>query len=280
MFVTILPYNDTYFLPGFESSWHLCNINRDDLMEDATYKKLVERNPIFATWGWICLGISIVGFWPSYIEPSLAGTFSSLSPSISWHVFFTTLWLVLMISQPTMILLSKMNLHRLFGLFSVFLALGVVYTGVIVQVEVMGSYAQHNDIRSAVALPFFRFIALSVYAIWVTAAITLVRIRPTWHKRLILFGTLALLQAPLDRMYGNVFGFQEISGPLGVFTHIALMVVFVIWDRLAYGRFHPASVWSAILITLIVFGISPFVESGWWQELAAQLAGIPEIRQN
>ena len=88
-----------------------------------------------------------------------------------------------------------------------------------------------------------------------------------------LFGTLALLQAPLVRMYANVFGFQEISGPLGVFSHIVLMVVFIFWDRLAHGRFHPVSIGGSILITLIVFGISPFVQSDWWQELAIQLTG-------
>ena len=73
------------------------------MMKDATIATPVKQNPIFIIWGWTCLIISIIGFWPGYIEPSLAGTFTSLSPSLSWHVFFTTLWLILMIIQPTMV---------------------------------------------------------------------------------------------------------------------------------------------------------------------------------
>lgn len=233
----------------------------------------IKQNPIFIIWGWICLIISVIGFWPSYIEPSLAGTFTSLSPSLSWHVFFTTLWLVLMIIQPTMVQSGRMNLHRLIGLVGVFLALGVVYSGFIVQVEVMGPYAERGDELNAVGLPFFRLIALSIFALYVTIAIALVRLRPDWHKRLMLLGTLALLQAPLDRLYGNVFGFLELSGPLGVFTHMGLMLVFIIWDRLAHDRFHSASILGAILAALIVFGVSPLVQTDWWREIAAQWAG-------
>ncbi len=230
-------------------------------------------NPMFIIWGWICLIISLIGFWPSFIEPSLAGTFTSFSPSISWHVIFTTLWLVLMISQPIMVKMGKINLHRLFGFIGIFIAFGVVYTGFIVQIEVMRPYAKLDDELNAVGQPFFRFIALSIYAIFVVVALALVKKYSSWHKRLMLLGTLALLQAPLVRMYGNLFDLHDSSGPLGVFTQMGLMVLFIIWDRLANGRFHPASIWGSILIALIVFSISPFVQSNWWHKLATQWAG-------
>ncbi len=112
-----------------------------------------------------------------------------------------------------------------------------------------------------------------IYAICVAVAIAL-RGRPDWHKRLMILGTFTLLEAPLARMFANVLGMpQNISGPMGAISHIVLMILFVIWDRRAQGRFHPVTVWGSILITLVVFGTAPIVGTKWWQELAAQLAG-------
>jgi len=226
-------------------------------MNDTIMVATVERKPGFAIWGWICLMISVFGFWPSYVAPSFAGTYSGLSTLIHWHVLFTTLWLVLMISQSTLVQTNRVDLHRLFGLFGVVVATGVVFTGVVVQIDVMAPYAERNNLRSAVGLPFFRLVQLLIFVICVALAIALRNSRPDWHKRLMILGTFALLQAPLVRMYENVFEFREISGLLGVVSHIILMVLLVIWDRRTQGKFHPATLWGTILITLIVFGVGP-----------------------
>ena len=74
----------------------------------------------------VCFVISLVGFWPSYVDPLATGTYRSHSPLMPWHVLCTALWLVLIISQPWLIQLNRVELHRRFGLFGVLVAVGVV----------------------------------------------------------------------------------------------------------------------------------------------------------
>jgi hypothetical protein len=143
------------------------------------------RISAFVIWGFVCLAISFVGFWPSYVTPLSAGTYHSPSPMMSWHVLSTVLWLVLLISQPLLIQQNNVALHRQFGFFGVFVAIGVVITGIVVQIDVMGAYAAKEDFENAVPIPFIRLTLLFGFAVCIALAIAL-RKWTDWHKRLIL----------------------------------------------------------------------------------------------
>jgi hypothetical protein len=88
-------------------------------------------------------------------------------------------------------------------------------------------------------------------------------------------GTFALLEAPLSRFFFNILGLDpHVAGPATGTSHVILMVVFVVWDRKAIGRWHPVSRWGAIVIALLVFGTAPLATSEWWANVAARLAGM------
>jgi uncharacterized membrane protein len=203
----------------------------------------------------------------------MAGTFSTPAPLMPWHVLSTALWLALLVSQPILVRRNGMNLHRLFGSFGVLVAISVIITGVVVQIEVMGPYATQKDTPNAVFTPFFRLVTMLIYMVCISIAVALRR-RPDWHKRLMILGTFSLLEAPISRLFKNVFGLPEIAGFMAANGHILLMVVFLIWDRRRRGRFHPAAVWGTILSTLIVFGTAPIAFTERWRGIAAWLAGI------
>jgi hypothetical protein len=188
-----------------------------------------------------------------------------------WHVLSTALWLVLIISQPWLIQLNRVDLHRRFGLFGVLVATGVVITGIVVQIHVMESYAAKGDTTNAVLIPFIRFSLLFGYAVCVAWAIVL-RKRPDWHKRLILLGTFPLLQSSFDRMAANVFGLLEIRGLMGLAGHFVLMILFAFWDRRRQGYFHPVTKWGTILMILFYLVSPAIAGTEWWRELAANLA--------
>jgi hypothetical protein len=225
----------------------------------------------FAIWGLVCLVISIVGFWPSYVAPLAAGTYRSPSPMMQWHVLSTALWLVLMVSQPWLAQIDRVDLHRWFGLFGVLVATGVVITGIVVQIDVMGPYAVKGDSTNAVLIPFIRLSLLLGYAVCVAWAIAL-RKRPDWHKRLILLGTFPLLQSAFDRMTANVLGLPEIRGLMAGVGHLMLMILFVIWDRQRHGYFHPVTKWGTILMILFYLGSPIIAGSEWWRGFSADLA--------
>jgi hypothetical protein len=92
----------------------------------------------YAQWGVVCLLISLVGFWPSYVAPLAAGTYQSPSAMMPWHVLSTALWLGLVISQSLLVRFGRVDVHRLLGPFGALVAVGVVVTGVVVQIDVWG----------------------------------------------------------------------------------------------------------------------------------------------
>jgi hypothetical protein len=230
----------------------------------------VRPNFDFVIWGLICLVVSLVGFWPSYVIPLTAGTYQSPSRAMSWHVFSTVLWLVLLISQPLLIHRGRVDLHRRFGLFGVFVAIGVVITGIIVQVDVMGPHAAKQDFPNAVVIPFIRLTLLLGFGACITLAIAL-RKRPDWHKRLILLGTFPLFQSAFDRMGANVFGIPEFRGLIAIGGHFILMILFVIWDRWRLEYFHPVTKWGTVLLFMFYFFTPIFAGSEWWRGVAQWL---------
>jgi len=225
----------------------------------------------FMIWGLACLVISIAGFWPTYFAPIIAGTYTDAVPLMPWHVLGMGLWVVLIASQPALVAIGRTDLHRSIGVFGAVVALGVVITGTIVQLDAMALHAGLDNTGDAVITPFFRLVTLLVFAVCVIAALVRWN-RSDWHKRLMLLGTFSLLEAPLSRFYSNVLGLGDNSGLLAAVSHAVLMIIFLIWDRRTLGRFHPVTLWGTILITLIIFGTAPIAFSAWWADVAATLA--------
>lgn len=231
----------------------------------------MSRSFDYVIWGLVCLAISLVGFWPSYVAPLASGTYHSPSPTMTWHVLSTAAWLMLLISQPWLIRLNNIALHRRMGVLGVLIAIGVVATGVVVQIDVMGPYAAMGDDRNAVPIPFIRLSLLLGFAVCVAWAVVL-RNRPEWHKRLMILGTFPLLQSAFDRMGANVFGMPEFRGLFAIGGHFGLMLLFVTWDRFRQGRLHPATKWGAIALFSFYFLSPMFADNPWWREIAAALA--------
>lgn len=229
--------------------------------------------PSLVLWGLVSVVISVVGFWPTYIAPSVEGTYASVSTSMPLHVVFATLWLLLILAQPVLIWQKEVRLHRQVGVLGALVAAGVVVTGVIVQTEVMGSYAARDDVANAVHAPFFRLVTMLIFALGVGAALVLRR-HPEWHGRLMMFATFCLLEAPMQRVGTNLLGLGDRSGLFAAAGHMLLVALFVAWDRRAAGRFEPATVWGAVLTVALVVGTAPIAFTGWWRDVAARLAGV------
>lgn len=225
----------------------------------------------YAVWGLVCLAVSLIGFWPSYVTPLAAGTYGSPSPVMTWHVFFSFAWLVLLIAQPLLVQQGKITIHRQLGVLGVAVAAGVVVTGVMVQVHVMGPYSAKGDFLNVVPIPFIRLTLLLGFAVCVAGAVVL-RNRPDWHKRLMILGTLPLLQSAFDRMGANVFRLPEIRGLFALGGYLLLTLLFIIWDRVRQGTFHPATKWVATVLA-VFYVFSPIVaDTPWWRAIAATLA--------
>lgn len=228
------------------------------------------RNIGFVVWGLAMLFIALIGFWPSYFQPTLASTFNSPVSMMHFHVITTFVWLLLLVIQPLLVYLNIIVWHKYVGLFSLLVALGLIYSCMMVQLQFMHHYASLDEHAHAVLVPFFRLVTLLIFTVCIVLA-TLVKDR-SWHKRLIFLGSFAILEAAFARLFLNYFQLLELSGLLGALVHVLVMVIFLTWDRLRLGYFHPVSLWGTIVITLVTFGSAPVANSAWWADVAAQMA--------
>lgn len=192
-------------------------------------------------------------------------------PLLPLHVSTVGIWLLFVVTQPALIVSGRVQQHRRNGIVGAVIALGVVITGTSVQIESIAALAPFAVEANVAPAPLMRFISLTIFAFAVWAAF-IYRSRSDWHKRLMLLGTFALLEAPLIRIYENAFASGERAVVIAAFTHTALMLGFLLWDRIANGRFHPATLWGTIFITLILLAAAPLASSDWWASVASRLA--------
>ncbi len=233
---------------------------------------LRKSNKGFFYWGLAMFLVALLGFWPSYFSPVINATFNSPVSLIHWHASFTFLWLLLLVIQSLMISQKQITLHQTLGMFGVVVAIGVIYTGFMVQAQFMQHYFSLNELTHAVIVPFFRLVTLLVFV--VCFLLSMIIKDRSWHKRLIFLGSFALLEAAFARVYLNYIGLLELSGLLGALTHIGVMAYFVLWDRIQLGRFHAVTLWGSIIITLLIFGSAPVAETHWWFEMANNIAAF------
>ncbi len=226
----------------------------------------------FFYWGLGMLLVSVVAFIPSYFSPLINNTSIGPIKFVHWHALFVMLWLLLLVIQPWLVSQRKIKLHQILGVFGILIAIGVIYTSLMVQAQFMHHYLSLNELTHAVKVPFFRLMTLLVFTACVV--LSLVIKDRSWHKRLIFLGSFAILEAAFARLFLNYMGVIELSGLLGALTHLGIMVFFVIWDRIELGRFHIVSLWGSVIISVLIFGTAPIADTQWWFAVAKNLSSL------
>jgi hypothetical protein len=185
-----------------------------------------------------------IGFAPSYY---LKGVFGAppISTFLHLHGILFTSWILLFLTQTSLVAAGRTDVHRRLGLVGASLALLMSMIGVLAAVG-----AARRGFTPPGGPPPLVFLAIplgdiAVFVSLVGAALYLRR-RSQTHKRLMLLGTIALLTPALARM-----PFIGPGGPLAFFGATDLFVVAcLVYDRLAHGRVHPAFLWGGLFFIL------------------------------
>lgn len=217
----------------------------------------------------------VIGFAPTYyLRSSFPGSQEFAPPEAFFyaiHGTVNTAWMVLILVQTWLVRGRHLRLHRLLGMLSMVVAMGVAGTGV------YGALLAGARDRGFMAPPFapevFLLVPLldaALFALLIGAAIVYRR-RPQAHKRLILLGTLSMCQAALVRI--TPAGPE--SGPV---MQLALTLLFVAvlarWDRQTMGRVHPVTLWVGFPLFLSEFLRLPVAMTEAWQAVGRVLLGL------
>jgi len=170
------------------------------------------------------------------------------------HGLFAGAWVILFAAQAWLIYFGRIATHRRLGNWTFAVAAGLVVTTLYLFVRKFHGLAEMEPevLANRLLMPIFMVCAPLAYAR---------RNRPDWHKRLLLIGTMALLEPITARVYDPTFGMLV---PLGISKELdeALFLTYLfgtwallvgslwLYDRVTLRRIHPVTLVGSGAIAL------------------------------
>jgi uncharacterized membrane protein YozB (DUF420 family) len=228
----------------------------------------------------LMLGAVALGFARTlYLRPWFP-EFVATRPSESiflWHGVVFSLWMLLLTAQTALIAGGAPHWHRRVGLAGAAVIALVALTGWLAA----RTAALRPEGFVGVPLPPEQFLIvplddLAFFVVLTTLGI-LARRRPAVHKRLMLIGTVPMLDAAIFR---GPFAFASAELPFEPLARLlsnsdVVLLLFLLplpwWDLRRLGRVHPVTAWCSIAFAAYVLTRMPLGETAAWQALARLL---------
>ncbi len=159
-------------------------------------------------------------------------------------------WLLLLLTQTSLVAAGRVDLHRRLGVFGAGLAIVMLVLGTVGALMAASRPAGFIN----VTVPPLQFLAVPLFALGGFAAFVslalLNRRRPQHHKRFMLLGTIALAEAAVARW---PFAFMHTPLLIPGIGMIELcldlfLVPILIWDLASRGRPHPVTLWGGLAL--------------------------------
>lgn len=212
----------------------------------------VSASPALLTWRrdrWFFTGMAaaaaltiFAGFAQTYYLKGIFGT-PPLSVLLHVHGFLFTTWILLFVTQTSLVAARRTDIHRRLGVAGGLLAAAMVVVGMMAAIDAVHRGSQPTGLPPPLVFFVIPFGDILTFGGFVGIGLYLRR-RTQTHKRLMLLATIALLTAAIARLPG-VLG----TGPLVFYALTDLFIVACwLYDRLAHGRIHPAFLWGGLLL--------------------------------
>jgi hypothetical protein len=237
------------------------------------------RGKLFFWLAIACAAIAIGGFMPTYWLQLAPRTFIG-SPLLHIHGAVCTLWVIFLISQTWLVSENRLHSHRSWGLVGISLATAVVIIGFATAVAAMEAGLERGLGDTSRAFLITPLSAIFRFGLFTGAAIVLVT-RPEWHKRFMIVGTIALIEAAGARValyiaLGSAPGMRPGLGPpppaimpvvVGLLLQL-LVVIGMIYDWRTRGRVHPAWIVGLLVSVIMIVLKVPLSHTEAWLRFA------------
>lgn len=226
-----------------------------------------------------CAAIAIGGFMPTYWLQLVPRTFRG-APLLHIHAALCTAWILFLISQTWLVSENRIRSHRDWGLAGIALAAVLVVVGYVVAITSMEAELARGLGDAARAFLIVPLAAVTRFGVFTGAAIGCVH-RPEWHKRLMMVGTISLIEAAAARF---AFLLAVGSGPgvrpgllppppaampviVGLLLQL-LVVAGMIYDKKVRGSVHPAWIVGLVGSVAVILLKVPLSTSSAWLAFA------------
>lgn len=228
----------------------------------ASARRRLRKSPFFTILGLAMLGLATGGFWPQYFS-AVTGRAPAVTTQfwlIHLHAALFIVWLLLYISQATLIMTGNARVHLKMGPWLA--AYGFVIAGV--GLFAAGLLAnrlgiRENDFEAAAAFVFFPVIDMVYFAGFLAAAVVYRKL-PHLHKRAMFLATFSIAVVGIGRLVGRT-GIE--SAFLWQPLILAPLVIAIAYDlsvcRKAYGVMVVG-----LVVHLFRLNADPFADSEAW----------------
>jgi hypothetical protein len=200
----------------------------------------------FAGMAVVALIVVLVGFARSYF---LVGLFRARLPNLLVHIHGAafTLWIILFITQISLVTAHRVDLHGRLGLLGFVLAIVMIVLGTLTASDRLARHVAHPVTDTVEEVRAFYTVPLA--DIWMFSTFVYFgyrnRFQPAVHKRLMWFSTLSLLDAGFDRW--SIFDPYPLW-EVNLICFVPLVLATLIYDRCSTGAIQRVTIWSAAFL--------------------------------
>ena len=204
-----------------------------------------------------------LGFAHSYY---LAGMFNAPLPSriIHLHGAVFTCWILLLVTQTSLVASGRVDIHRRLGIAGFFLACLMLVLGVLAATDSLA----HRVSPSGIPPKLFYIIPMADMLIFGTLVFFAFRARsnPTAHKRLILVATVSLMIAAIARWPLAFTHRNPLRATLLTYVFLLMLVAYDLWST---RKVHRATIWACGFLIFVQQIRMPVGETAAWQAFAS-----------
>ena len=242
------------------------------VLEQTEAKRLVPsrryEHLFFSAMAILILATVFLGFARTYF---LAGVFRAPLPNWLIHVHGAAFssWIILLVTQTSLVSAGRADIHRRLGLLGFALASLMVVLGMVAGTDALrrGFAPPGIDAKRFYIVPITDMLFFATLIFFAFRA----RFDPPAHKRLILIATSALLIAAVSR-----WPFASVNGKVLIATFIAdIIVLFVAaYDIFSIGKIHRATLYAGIFLIVAQQIRFPIAQTAAWHTLATWALNI------
>jgi hypothetical protein len=215
----------------------------------------------------LMLATVFAGFARTYY---LAGVFHAPLPSRIIHVHGAvfTCWILLLVTQVSLVSAGRVDIHRRLGIAGMLLACVMVIVGVLAANDLL-----MRGGRAGLDAQAFYIVPLTDMLIFGTLIFFAFRARsnPPVHKRLIFVGTTAVLIAAVGRLPFVVV--HKIPNGAALFSYVFLLCL-VAYDLWSTRKVYRVTLWAAAYLIFVQQVRIPIGKTAAWHAFATWVQSI------
>jgi hypothetical protein len=203
-----------------------------------------------------------LGFARSYF---LAGVFHAPLPSLIIHIHgavFST-WILLLITQTSLVAAGRVDIHRRLGIAGFFLACLMVILGVLAATDGLSrpNTASGIDAKTFYIIPMTDMLIFAVLVFFAFRA----RFNPSAHKRIIIIATVGIAIAAFSRW---PFAFVHRKPLVAALLSYSFLLILAAYDWWSTRKIHPATIWAGAFLILVQQIRFPIGQTAAWHAFA------------